>query len=96
MVSLKSFISNRKTDLQRPSVNSYFQVTFYPGYMNFLKIAKIGITTISHLRVEDAAVFSALALTDLVHTLDFDGDNAGQEGSNKEQVWGGLKNDHSN
>ena len=41
------------TTLKAPPVVSYFQVTFFPGYLNYVKVAKLVITAITHLRIEE-------------------------------------------
>lgn len=43
------------TTLKAPPVVSYFQVTFFPGYLNYVKVAKLVITAITHLRIEELA-----------------------------------------
>lgn len=51
-----------KDDLSPPPVVSYFNVTFFPGYFNGLRMAKVLATAITHLRIEEAFVFGALAI----------------------------------
>ena len=45
-----------------PPVVSYFQVTFFPGFLNLFKMAKIATNTFTHLRVEQAAIATYLSI----------------------------------
>ena len=59
-----SFLENFATTtgtLSPPPVNCYFHVTFFPGYMNYLKILKMGVTSFTSWRLDDTAVFVALS-----------------------------------
>lgn len=43
-----------------PPVVSYFQVTFFPGYLNYLKAAKVLVNAVTHLRVEELMAYAML------------------------------------
>lgn len=43
-----------------PPVVSYFQVTFFPGYLNGVKFAKVVLNAVTHLRIEELVAFSTL------------------------------------
>lgn len=61
-----------------PPVVSYFQVTFFPGYLNYFKFAKVVINTITHLRIEELAAFSTLlGFADNIGDSSYDGVKSG-------------------
>lgn len=43
-----------------PPVVSYFQVTFFPGFLNYLKFSKVLLNAVTHLRLEELTAFSIL------------------------------------
>ena len=43
-----------------PPVVSYFQVTFFPGFLNGVKFAKVVLNAVTHLRIEELVAFSTL------------------------------------